>query len=294
MATRMKLTTTIQRIRQIVTTKPPKSVEMRSNYWLVTILKRGLASELVRVRVLVARETPDFLRITPSILSGGETYTSGATCKAAATRRNFKYDILHQWQQKKQVRFQLKDDLVLLREVLARNPFKNKSAWNEIALSVADTRYNFQVDARRVRESSHLLIDQHKKTNAESLKSSGIDEEYGKKETLLDEILSLVEDEEKQKEKEKEKKEKEENRGKDIRKRAMENLTPKKSDDESNDATPSKRNSSGNIVGYLKKNEAEMVYRRQEFEVTNSNCNWRRINSNQRNKKEFKKMENDN
>ncbi|CAC5407087.1 unnamed protein product [Mytilus coruscus] len=168
----------------------------------------------------------------------------------------------------KQVRFQPKDDLVLLREVLDRNPFKNKSAWNEIALSVADTRSNFQIDARRVRERSHLLIDQPKKNNAESLKSSRIDEEYREKETLLDEILSLVEDEEKQKEKEEEKKETEENRGKDIRKRAMENLTPKKGDDDSNDATPSKRNSSGNIVGYLKeKNEAEMVYRRQELEV---------------------------
>ncbi|VDH94032.1 Hypothetical predicted protein [Mytilus galloprovincialis] len=78
---------------------------------------------------------------------------------------------------------------------------KNKSAWNEIASAVADTRSNLQVDARRVRERTHLLIDQHKKSNADSLKSSGIDEEYGEKETLLDEILSLVEDEEKQKEK---------------------------------------------------------------------------------------------
>ncbi|CAG2243808.1 unnamed protein product [Mytilus edulis] len=129
---------------------------------------------------------------------------------------------------KKQVRFQTKDDLVLLREVLAKNPFQNKSAWNEIASAVADTRSNLQVDARRVRERTHLLIDQHKKSNADSLKSSGIDEEYGEKETLLDEILSLVEDEEKQKEKQKEKKETEENRGKEIRKRAMENLTPKK------------------------------------------------------------------
>ncbi|XP_071162592.1 MAP7 domain-containing protein 2-like [Mytilus edulis] len=169
---------------------------------------------------------------------------------------------------KKQVRFQTKDDLVLLREVLAKNPFQNKSAWNEIASAVADTRSNLQVDARRVRERTHLLIDQHKKSNADSLKSSGIDEEYGEKETLLDEILSLVEDEEKQKEKQKEKKETEENRGKEIRKRAMENLTPKKGDDDSNDATPSKRNSSGNIVGYLKeKNDADLIYRRQELEV---------------------------
>jgi len=31
---------------------------------------------------------------------------------------------------KKQVRFQPKDDIMLLREVLARNPFKNRAAWN--------------------------------------------------------------------------------------------------------------------------------------------------------------------
>ncbi|VDI11509.1 Hypothetical predicted protein [Mytilus galloprovincialis] len=85
---------------------------------------------------------------------------------------------------------------------------KNKSAWNEIASAVADTRSNLQVDARRVRERTHLLIDQHKKSNADSLKSSGIDEEYGEKETLLDEILSLVEDEEKQKKKNRKRKRK--------------------------------------------------------------------------------------
>ncbi|CAC5385464.1 unnamed protein product [Mytilus coruscus] len=102
------------------------------------------------------------------------------------------------------------------------------------------------------------------------------------KKKLLDEILSLVEDEEKQKEKQKEKKETEENRGKDIRKRAMENLTPKKGDDDSNDATPSKRNSSGNKVGYLKeKNDAEMIYiKDKNLKLENSNFNWRRKNSN--------------
>lgn len=55
---------------------------------------------------------------------------------------------------------------------------------------------------------------------------SGIDEDYGEKEILLEEIISLLEDEENQKEKDKQKKEIEENRG--IRKRALENITPKK------------------------------------------------------------------
>ncbi|CAC5404317.1 unnamed protein product [Mytilus coruscus] len=116
---------------------------------------------------------------------------------------------------KKQVRFHPKDDLVLLREVLAKNPFQNKSAWNEIALSVADTRSNLQV-----RETTHLLIDQHKKSNADSLKRLLLFNGKGR------------------------------------------------GDDDFNDATPSKRNSSGNIVGYLKeKNDAEMIYKRQELEV---------------------------
>jgi len=59
---------------------------------------------------------------------------------------------------------------------------------------------------------------------------SGIHEEYGEKEMLLDEIVALVEEDDKQKEKEKEKKEMEENRAKNIRQRALESLTPKKSE----------------------------------------------------------------
>ena len=58
---------------------------------------------------------------------------------------------------------------------------------------------------------------------------SGVEEEYGEKEELLDEINELLEEEEKQKEKDKVKKEKEENAAKEIRKRAMENIAPKKS-----------------------------------------------------------------
>ena len=58
-----------------------------------------------------------------------------------------------------------------LREILAKNPFKNK-CWGEIAESI--TRADFQLDGRRVRERSQLLIDQHKKNNAASLKSRSL------------------------------------------------------------------------------------------------------------------------
>ena len=71
---------------------------------------------------------------------------------------------------KKQVRFQAKDDMILLREALAKNPFKNKLSWTEISTTLSSTRSVFHVDTRRVRERTSLLIEQHKKLNAESLK----------------------------------------------------------------------------------------------------------------------------
>jgi len=71
---------------------------------------------------------------------------------------------------KKQVRFQAKDDLILLREVPAKNLFKNKPSWTEISTTLSSTRSDFHVDTRRVRERTNLLIEQHKRQNAESLK----------------------------------------------------------------------------------------------------------------------------
>jgi hypothetical protein len=71
---------------------------------------------------------------------------------------------------KKQVRFQAKDDMILLREALAKNPFKNKLSWTEISTTLSSTKSVFHVDTRRVRERTSLLIEQHKKKNTESLK----------------------------------------------------------------------------------------------------------------------------
>jgi hypothetical protein len=52
---------------------------------------------------------------------------------------------------------------LLLREILAKNPFKNK-CWGEIAEFI--TRADFQLDGKRVRERSQLLIDQQKKSRS--------------------------------------------------------------------------------------------------------------------------------
>ncbi|KAK3103495.1 hypothetical protein FSP39_019617 [Pinctada imbricata] len=120
---------------------------------------------------------------------------------------------------KKQVRFGEGNDLQLLREVIAKNPFKDRSKWTEIAETLP-----IDCDARRVRERTLLLVNQHKGKNAESKKKSGIDEAYGEKDQLLDEVLEISEEEEISKKAEKEKAREFEQAGKNIRKRAMETL----------------------------------------------------------------------
>uniref|UniRef100_A0A8W8JM80 Uncharacterized protein n=1 Tax=Magallana gigas TaxID=29159 RepID=A0A8W8JM80_MAGGI len=164
---------------------------------------------------------------------------------------------------KKQIRFKNDDDIRLLREVVARNPIKNKNKWTEVAAVLSTPM--FVLDARRVRERTNLLIEQHKRENRENLKKSGVDEDVTERTTLLDEIMELKEEEEREKKEEKEKKEKSENLGKEIRKRALECLTPKK-DDESD--IPKRRYSQTYLVDYLKeKSEMEIATKRTELEL---------------------------
>lgn len=68
---------------------------------------------------------------------------------------------------KKQVRFSQYDDLALLREVLAKNKLK---AWVHIGSTITESRPHTQMDARRVRERTYLMVDNYKKENAKSLK----------------------------------------------------------------------------------------------------------------------------
>ncbi|KAK3088539.1 hypothetical protein FSP39_020305 [Pinctada imbricata] len=109
-----------------------------------------------------------------------------------------------EFNRKKQIRFKSIDDIKLLREVVASNPFKNKGKWTEIAESLS--KPGFILDGRRVRERTQLLIDQHRRENAENIKASGTDEVVEEKTTLLDEILELREEDEREKRVEKDKK----------------------------------------------------------------------------------------
>uniref|UniRef100_K1Q6E3 Phosphatidylinositol-glycan biosynthesis class X protein n=1 Tax=Magallana gigas TaxID=29159 RepID=K1Q6E3_MAGGI len=89
-------------------------------------------------------------------------------------------------------------------------------------------------------------------------------EEYDEKTALLDDILELKEEEEKVKETEKEKKSADDQKGKDVRKRALENL----SKDEEENQTPKKRTSSTNVMEYLQtKVNIENENKREELKL---------------------------
>ncbi|XP_063399250.1 uncharacterized protein LOC134683876 [Mytilus trossulus] len=126
---------------------------------------------------------------------------------------------------KTQVRFSAKDDLNLLKEVLAENPYKDKTKWEVVAQNVKENvDIVFNVTSRRVRERTQLLLQQFQKENYEALKKSGTEEEYTEKQQLLQEIQSLAEEEDKEQKEKAQQKDKDEHSAKLIRKRAWKPL----------------------------------------------------------------------
>ncbi|KAM4585582.1 uncharacterized protein PAE49_004796 [Odontesthes bonariensis] len=97
---------------------------------------------------------------------------------------------------KRQVRFSARHDIILLREVIAQNPFASKEPgriWARVGeiITAALQEENFEVDARRCRERTMLLLDYYKKQDFPSLRRFGTERLYAQKEDLLHEVLEL-------------------------------------------------------------------------------------------------------
>ncbi|XP_044046828.1 uncharacterized protein si:dkey-45d16.4 isoform X4 [Siniperca chuatsi] len=97
---------------------------------------------------------------------------------------------------KRQVRFSARHDIILLREVIAQNPFASKEPgrlWARVGeiITTALQDENFEVDARRCRERTMLLLDYYKKQDFPSLRRFGTERLYAQKEDLLHEVLEL-------------------------------------------------------------------------------------------------------
>ncbi|XP_026159657.1 trichohyalin [Mastacembelus armatus] len=97
---------------------------------------------------------------------------------------------------KRQVRFSARHDIILLREVITQNPFVSKEPgriWARVGeiITAALQDENFEVDARRCRERTMLLLDYYKKQDFPSLRRFGTERLYAQKEDLLHEVLEL-------------------------------------------------------------------------------------------------------
>ena len=68
---------------------------------------------------------------------------------------------------KKRVRFSANDDIKLLKEVLADNPFEDKSKWSGIATRISVD--NFNIEPMRERERTLLILNQFRKEEREAL-----------------------------------------------------------------------------------------------------------------------------
>ncbi|XP_072319179.1 uncharacterized protein [Eucyclogobius newberryi] len=99
-------------------------------------------------------------------------------------------------QRKRQVRFSARHDILLLREVIAQNPFSSKESgkiWGRVGeiITSALQDESFEVDSRRCRERTMLLLDYYKKQDFNSLRRFGTERLYAQKEDLLHEVLEL-------------------------------------------------------------------------------------------------------
>ncbi|XP_023244561.1 troponin T-like [Centruroides sculpturatus] len=88
-------------------------------------------------------------------------------------------------------RFSCWHDIILLREVVTVNPYayeNPKVAWKDIAENL-QTYYD--VDGRRCRERTNLLLQYYDKNDQASLRKSGTEEEFTERNELLEEIKEL-------------------------------------------------------------------------------------------------------
>ncbi|RHY12245.1 hypothetical protein DYB36_008790 [Aphanomyces astaci] len=98
-------------------------------------------------------------------------------------------------------RFSEYEDVLILREVNARLPFKAKRGlvmvgWAAVAEAVASqeefSRPGF--DAKRAQNRFILLLDGHRNRDDESMRASGVAEDCSEKSQLLDELSSVYDD----------------------------------------------------------------------------------------------------
>ncbi|CAN7982952.1 unnamed protein product, partial [Ixodes hexagonus] len=88
-------------------------------------------------------------------------------------------------------RFTVGDDILLLREVVALNPFADPARWTTLIENLnAATGKAYTV--RAARERCDLLLGHFRREDRTNLRKSGTEEQYSEKEHLLQEISDMA------------------------------------------------------------------------------------------------------
>ncbi|CAN7943881.1 unnamed protein product, partial [Ixodes hexagonus] len=88
-------------------------------------------------------------------------------------------------------RFRVVEDLLLLREIAARNPYADPQRWVDILNSLT-TAIGREFTVRAVRERADLLLGYFRQQDTANLRKSGTEEQYAEKEQLLQEVSDLA------------------------------------------------------------------------------------------------------
>ncbi|KAF5275786.1 hypothetical protein FQR65_LT16531 [Abscondita terminalis] len=91
---------------------------------------------------------------------------------------------------KERLRFSTFDDLCLLHEVLALNPFEDSSRWKDVLTAIVKgTSKKFSL--RAVKEHLQYILMLWAKEDRSNIRKSGTEEEYDEKEVLLQQVTDL-------------------------------------------------------------------------------------------------------
>ncbi|XP_077508214.1 uncharacterized protein LOC144119496 [Amblyomma americanum] len=88
-------------------------------------------------------------------------------------------------------RFRIDEDLCLVREVVAANPFTNPRVWDEVRRNVAGA-VGRDVTLRGVRDRLDLLLGYFRQQNKANLRKSGTEEQYNELDQLLQEVSDMA------------------------------------------------------------------------------------------------------
>ncbi|KAK8787107.1 hypothetical protein V5799_023122 [Amblyomma americanum] len=89
-------------------------------------------------------------------------------------------------------RFRIDEDLLLLQEVVAQNPFQSPENWTAVLKNVFAV--GRELTLRAIKDRTELLVGYFRQEDRANLRKSGTEEQYTERDQLLQEISDMARD----------------------------------------------------------------------------------------------------